>query len=68
MMHSMGKGLLYATREDPDQHSLFINIYSRLSLSRNPRDSMKHFEIFILQHIRFAELRKKIIKQPPLTE
>ena len=34
--------------------------YSRLSLSRTPRDSMKHFEISILRHIRFAELRKTI--------
>ena len=33
--------------------------YSRLSLSRSPRDSMKHFEISELRHIRFAELRKK---------
>ena len=34
--------------------------YSRLSLSRTPRDSMKHFEISVLRHIRFAELRKTI--------
>ena len=34
--------------------------YSRLPLSRNPRDSMKHFEIFLLRHIRFAELGKTI--------
>ena len=32
--------------------------YSRLSLSRIPRDSLKYFEIFVLRHIRFAELRK----------
>ena len=33
--------------------------YSRLSLSRIPRDSMKCFEISVPRHIRFAELRKK---------
>ena len=43
--------------------------YSRLSLSRIPRDSMKHFEISVVRHIRFTELRKKqLIEQPPLTE
>ena len=35
--------------------------YSRLSLSRIPRDSLKYFEISVVRHIRFAELRKKII-------
>ena len=30
-------------------------IYSRLSLSRIPRDSLKNFEISVLRHIRFAE-------------
>ena len=34
--------------------------YSRLSLSRTPRDSIKHFKISVLRHIRFAELRKTI--------
>ena len=38
-----------------------FSIYSRLSLSRIPRDSLKHFEISVLRHIRFAELRKKLI-------
>ena len=33
--------------------------YSRLSLSRTPRDSLKHIEIPVLRHIRFPELRKK---------
>ena len=33
--------------------------YSRLSLSRIPRDSLKYFEISVVRHIRFAELRKK---------
>ena len=32
--------------------------YSRLSLSRIPRDSLKNFEISVVRHIRFAELRK----------
>ena len=32
--------------------------YSRLSLSRIPRDSLKYFEISVLLHIRFSELRK----------
>ena len=36
------------------------NTYSRLSLSRTPRDSMKHFEISVLRHIRFAELSKTV--------
>ena len=39
----------------------FRIVYSRLSLSRIPRDSLKYFEISVVQHIRFAELRKKII-------
>ena len=40
--------------------SLFhIYVYSRLSLSRTPRDSLKYFEISVVRHIRFAELSKK---------
>ena len=42
--------------------------YSRLSLSRTPRDSMKQFEISVLRHIRFADSGKQLIEQPPLTE
>ena len=42
-------------------------LYSRLSLSRTPRDSMKYFEISVPRHIRFAELRKKLFEQPHLT-
>ena len=34
--------------------------YSRLSLSRIPRDSLKHFEISLPRNIRFAEVRKTI--------
>ena len=41
--------------------------YSRLLLSRIPRDSIKYFEISIPRHIRFAELRKKLFEQPHLT-
>ena len=37
---------------------LIFFYYSRISLSRNPRDSMKYFEISVRRHIRFAELRK----------
>ena len=32
---------------------------SRLSLSRNRRDALKHLEISVLRHIRFVVLRKK---------
>ena len=32
--------------------------YGRFSLSQIPRDSLKYFEISVLRHIRFAELRK----------
>ena len=39
--------------------SSFYKEYSRLSLSRIPRDSLKYFEISVVRHIRFAELRKK---------
>ena len=37
-------------------------LVSGLSLSRIPRDSMKYFEISVLRHIRFAELKKKSIR------
>ena len=42
-------------------------IYSRLSLSRSRRDPLKHFEISVLRHIRFAELRKIQIEQQNFT-
>ena len=42
-------------------------IYSRLSLSRNQRDPLKHFEISVLRHIRFVVLRKKQFEQPNFT-
>ena len=34
--------------------------YSRLSLSRSPRGSMKHFEVSVLRHIRVERVRKTI--------
>ena len=41
----------------------------RLLLSQNPRDSMKHFEISVLLHIRVLQnWGKQLIKQPSLTE
>ena len=53
-----------------DQPSLYRHSiqrqYSWLSLSRNPRDSTKHFEISILPHVRFAELRKNNWSNNPL--
>ena len=35
-------------------------MYSGLSLSQIPRDSLKYFEISVPRHIRFAKLRKKL--------
>ena len=43
-------------------------IYSRLSLSRSQRVSLKPFEISLPRHIRFAELRKTINRTTALTE
>ena len=46
----------------------FLNpTYSRLSLSRSRRDPLKHFEISVLRHIRFAELRKIPTEQSNFT-
>ena len=45
----------------------YLVIYSRLSLFRSQRDSLKHFEISVIRHIRFAELRKIPIEQPNFT-
>ena len=44
-----------------------LNKYNRLSLSRSRRDPLNHFEIFVLRHIRFSELRKISIEQPNFT-
>ena len=44
-----------------------LYMYSRLSLSRSRRDPLKHFEISVLRHIRFAELRKIPMEQPNFT-
>ena len=38
----------------------FLGTYSRLSLSRSPRDSLKYLEISVLRHIRFADFGKKV--------
>ena len=43
-------------------------IYSRLSLSRIPRDSLKCFEISVLRHIRFAILGEKLIRLTPFNK
>ena len=40
--------------------SRFLLQYSRLSLSRIPRDFLKYFEISVHRHIRFTEFRKKM--------
>ena len=50
-----------------DVHISHFQIYSRLSLSRSRRDPLKHFEISVLRHIRFAELRKIPTEQPSFT-
>ena len=46
------------------RHQVVSYTYSRLSLSRSRRDPLKHFEISVLRHIRFAELKKIPIEQP----
>ena len=66
--------LLYAMKKyfhsnERDCHVVIITItlyyfiiafqmYSHLSLSQSRRDPLKHFEISVLRHITFAELRK----------
>ena len=45
----------------PEMHCNARNKYSRLPLSRSPRDCLKFFEISVPRHSRFAELRKKYI-------
>ena len=44
---------------DTINHKLIMK-YSRLPLSRIPRDSLKHFEISVLRHIRVERVRKTI--------
>ena len=41
-------------------HTFVWGKYSRLPLSRIPRDSLKHFEISVLRHIRVQRVRKTI--------
>ena len=42
------------------QNTCLPEKYSRLSLSRIPRDSLKHFEISVPRHIRVEGVRKTI--------
>ena len=49
-----------SNKSELQQDTFNILRYSRLSLSRSPRDSLEYFEISVSQHIRFAELRKTI--------
>ena len=46
---------------------LKLKTYSRLSLSRNRRDPLKHFDISVFRHIRFVVLRKKQLELPNFT-
>ena len=67
---SLSQGLLLKERirsqceQYAEEFSRFFlvvrNNYSRLSLSRIPRDSLKHFEISVPRNIRAAEVRKTI--------
>ena len=49
----------YPIQSNFNGSNLWDHRYSRLSLSRTQRDSLKYFEISVVRHIRFAELRKK---------
>ena len=42
--------------------------YSRLSLTRSPRDSLNYFEISILRHIRFAEFEETNKRNNPISQ
>ena len=44
-----------------------FSVYNRLSLSRSWRVPLTHFEISVLRHIGFSELRKLQIAQPNFT-
>ena len=60
-----GKGLI--NTRSSTSYDIRLSIYSRLSLSRSRRDPLKHFEISVRRHIRFAELRKIPTEQPNFT-
>ena len=48
-------------REGPQSQNIAYTVkYSRLSLSRIPRDSLKRFELSVPRHISVAEVRKTI--------
>ena len=59
--------MLTPLRREAKMTELQRYMYSQLSLSPNERDPLKHLEISVLQHIRFAELRKIHIEQPNFT-
>ena len=54
-------------RSVSSQLQILVYRYSRLSLSRSRWDSLKHFEISVLQHIRCVELRKMPTEQSNFT-
>ena len=47
--------------------AILFYLYSRLLLTRIPRDSLKHFEISVPRNIRVAEVRKPINRTTLLT-
>ena len=47
---------------------LITTKYSGLSLSRSRKDPLEHFEISVLRHIRFGELRKIPMEQLNFTD
>ena len=56
-----------ASKSEPVLRKQSYKKYSRLSLSRSRRDPLKHFEISVLRHNRFAELRKIQTEKPDFT-
>ena len=64
--HEMSNPVLWENKKtlpiSPESGKGLLRTYSRLSLSRIPRYSLKYFDISVPRHIRFAELRKKIIR------
>ena len=62
-LHCLHVGMLHPWLSKRAQGRFWSDCwYSRLSLSRIPRDSLKYFEISVLRHIRFAELGEKLIR------
>ena len=54
------RGLVIRRERMSQKYKKTIYRYSRLSLSRIQRDSLKHFEISALRHIRVERVRKTI--------